>query len=260
MSYLDSLLASTRARVAESKERVPADVLEQRVAAREEPRGFAAAIERDGVALIAEIKRASPSKGVLDADLNPAALAHAYATGGAAALSVVTEPDHFRGSLEDLEAARAAGLPVLHKDFVVDDWQLLEARAAGADAVLLIVRILGDGLPTLLAATRSLRMDALVEVHDAGDLTRAVEAGASLIGVNHRDLATFAVDPDRTAKLAFLVPCGVTLVALSGVSTRAEVTALVTAGARAVLVGEALVTSPDPAVKLRELLGERVAR
>ena len=256
MSYLDALLASTRARLAESMERVPAAVLEQRVAAQEEPRGLAPALDGEGVALIAEIKRASPSKGVLDANLNPRALAQAYARGGAAALSVVTEPDHFGGSLEDLEAARSAGLPVLRKDFMLDPWQVLEARAAGADAVLLIVRILGAELSTLLAVTRSLGMDALVEVYDAEDLERALDAGAQLVGVNHRDLDTFAVDPNRTARLAPLVPEGVTLVALSGVSTRAEMQALAASGARAVLVGEALVTSSDPCARLRALRGE----
>ncbi|CAN5693337.1 indole-3-glycerol phosphate synthase TrpC [soil metagenome] len=260
MSYLDDLLASTAARVSEAKEHVTPEVLEQRVAAQEGPRGFAAALGGEGVTLIAEIKRASPSKGVLDADLNAAALAHAYAAGGAAALSVVTEPDHFGGSLDDLEAARVAGLPVLRKDFVIDAWQLLEARAAGADAVLLIVRVIGDELSALLSVARSLRMDELVEVHDADDLARALEAGARLVGVNHRDLATFTLDAGRTAKLAPLVPDGIPLVALSGVSRRADVTALAAAGAHAVLVGEALVTSPDPAAKLRALLGERAAR
>jgi len=183
-------------------------------------------------------------------------MAAAYADGGAAALSVLTEPERFLGSLDDLEAALGAGLPVLRKDFILDDWQLLESRAAGADAVLLIVRALGGDLGGFLDATAALGMAALVEVHDAGELALAAEAGATLVGVNHRDLATFEVDPDRTAKLAALTPEGTTLVALSGVSTRAEVEELEGAGADAVLVGEALVTAQDPAAKVRELLGQ----
>jgi indole-3-glycerol phosphate synthase len=257
VSYLDDLLVSTRRRVSEGKERLTADVLEGRIAAQDAPRGFAAALAGDGPALIAEIKRASPSRGPLAPEINAGELGRAYAAGGAAALSVVTEPDHFDGSLEDLEAARAAGVPVLRKDFILDDWQLLESRAAGADAALLIVRILGPELGRLLAGARALGMDALVEVHDAPDLHRALEAGAVLVGVNQRDLATFEVDPGRTARLAPLVPRGIILVALSGVSTSAEVAALAAAGARAVLVGEALVTAPDPAARLSALLGPR---
>jgi indole-3-glycerol phosphate synthase len=207
------------------------------------------------VSVIAEIKRATPRAGALDLDLDAGRLAAAYADGGAVAISVLTEPDHFKGSIEDLQAARTAGLPVLRKDFVIDDLQVLESRAAGADAVLIIVRILGDELAGLVAATQSLGMDALVEVHDEAELERALEAGATLVGVNHRDLETFEVDPDRTAKLAPLLPEGTTLVGLSGVSTRAEVEALGRAGAAAVLVGESLVTAPDPAAKLRALTG-----
>jgi indole-3-glycerol phosphate synthase len=256
MPHLADLLDATRARVEESKARLTADVLEQRAVAVDAPRGFARALRGDDVAVIAEIKRASPARGAIDLDLNAAELASRYASGGAAAISVLTEPDRFHGSLEDLHAARAAGLPVLRKDFVIDDWQVLESRAVGADAVLLIVRALEDAaLQRLLSLTESLGMDALVEVHTEDDVGRALDAGADVIGVNHRDLDTFSVDPDRTAKLAGLVPRDRTLVGLSGVATRADVERLVDAGASAILVGEALVAASDPARKLLELRG-----
>jgi indole-3-glycerol phosphate synthase len=255
MSYLERLIASARSRVADAKENLGAD-LEQRVAAAGPTRGFARALIGPEIAIIAEIKRASPLKGPLNLELDAAAIAQAYARGGAAAISVLTEPDLFRGSIDDLVAARGAGLPVLRKDFVLDDIQLLEARAAGADAALLIVRILDDVLADLIAKTRAFGMDALVEVHDEVELQRAVDVGADVIGVNHRDLETFEVDPERTAKLAPLVPEGCTLVSLSGVATRAEVEELHAQGADAILVGESLVTSADPAAELRALRGK----
>lgn len=256
MSYLEDLLASTRARVDELKTTVTPEALEQRLASIEPPRGFRAALEGPGTAIIAEIKRASPSSGPLNLDLNAGETARRFAAGGAAAISVLTETEHFRGTMDDLVQARAAGLPVLRKDFILDDLQVLESRAAGADAVLLIVRALGEELGSLRRASEVLGMDALVEVHDEEELDRALEAGAIMIGVNHRDLGTFEVDPDRTAKLASRVPQRVILIGLSGVSSRAEVEALSEAGAAAVLVGEHLVTSRDPELTLRELRDE----
>jgi indole-3-glycerol phosphate synthase len=255
MSFLDDLLASTRARVEEARTVLTEDALEQRIASVEKPRGFFDAISGSEVSIIAEIKRATPSKGPLDLDLDAAKTAAAYADGGAAAISVLTEPDYFKGSIQDLELAKTAGLPVLRKDFVLDPIQILEARAAGADSVLLIVRIVGDELSDLISQVRLLGMDPLVEIYDEGDLNAAVDAGADLIGVNHRDLETFEVDPQRTLKLAPMLPAGTTLVALSGVFERTEVEELAAAGASAVLVGEALVRAPDPAAKLRELMG-----
>lgn len=257
MSYLQELLVSTRARIADARSKISDDSLEQRIASVAPPRGFLASLQAKDTAIIAEIKRCSPSKGPLREDLDAAPLARAYAEGGAAAISVLTEPDRFKGSLEDLQAADDAGLPLLRKDFILETFQVQEARAFGADAVLLIVRILGDELTELLCATRSLGMDALVEIYDEVDLERGLAAGADLIGINHRDLETFEVDPERTAKLAPSVPTGVTVVGLSGVSSRSDVEALREAGAHAVLVGESLVVAPDPAVKLRELRGVR---
>lgn len=255
MSYLDDLLTATRARVDELRATIDENVLEQRIASVAPPRGFAAALRGPRAAVIAEIKRATPRAGPLDLDLDAGRLATSYRAGGASALSVLTEPNYFKGSIEDLQAALVAELPVLRKDFVVDALQVLESRAEGADAVLLIVRILGPELPDLVKAVETLGMDALVEVHDEGELERALDAGATLIGVNHRDLTTFEVDPERTAKLAPLLPDGATLVALSGVSSRDQVEALEAAGAAAVLVGTALVTADDPVETLRALVG-----
>jgi indole-3-glycerol phosphate synthase len=255
MSYLSDLVASTRRRLEEARAAISDDVLEQRIASQDAPRPFQAALRAERPAVIAEIKRRSPAKGPLNLGLDAGALARAYADGGAAAISVLTEPERFEGSLDDLRAARGAGLPVLRKDFILDEFQVMESRAEGADAVLLIVRAVGSDLDRLTKAARSLAMDALVEIFDEADLEMALEAGATLIGINHRDLETFEVDPQRTAKLAPRIPDGRTVVALSGVSTRAEVEELVDAGAHAVLVGESLVTAPDPAAKLRELLG-----
>jgi indole-3-glycerol phosphate synthase len=255
MSYLTDLVTSTRDRIDEARGLITEDVLEQRVASAPACRGFAAALRGDDIAVIAEIKRATPRLGDIDADLDAGRTAAAYRDGGASALSVLTEPRYFKGSLEDLAAARAADLPILRKDFIFDPFQIYEARAYGADAVLLIVRILGPELQELHALTKALGMDPLVEVHGEDDLDRALGLGADLIGVNHRDLETFELDPDRTVKLAPRVPDGVVLVALSGVSTREEMLRLRDAGAAAVLVGESLVAAGDPVAKLKELTG-----
>jgi len=254
VSFLDDVLATTQARVAEYRAAIATDALEQRIAAAEPPRGFAAALTDPGVSVIAEIKRATP-RGPLKLDLNPRELAANYVAGGADAISVLTEPDFFKGSMEDLAAARGAGLPVLRKDFIIDDFQVLEARAWGADAVLLIVRALSEELERLFKSVTALGMDPFVEVHDEEDVERAREIGATLIGVNNRDLATFEVDPDRTSKLAPLIPDGAIVAALSGVSSRTDVERLADAGADAVLIGETLVTAPDPAARLAELRG-----
>jgi len=256
MGFLDDIVSSTKRRITEREEVVPTSVLEERLEAMSPARDFAAALQADDVTVIGEVKRATPAKGSLVADLDVEHLAASYAEGGAAAISVLTEPDFFRGSLEDLDHAGHYGLPVLRKDFILNPYQLLEARAHAADSVLLIVRILDEpSLRSLVKLSRALGMEPLVEVHTEEELERALDVEALVIGVNHRDLETFEVDPGRTSKLASRVPPEVVLVALSGVSTRAEVESLGAAGARSVLVGESLVTSPEPVVKLRELLG-----
>jgi indole-3-glycerol phosphate synthase len=207
------------------------------------------------VAVIAEIKRASPSKGALAPDLDPVALARAYEAGGAAALSVLTDEEFFRGSAEDLRAARAAtALPVLRKDFTVGPADVLDARCMGADAVLLIAAALSpEEMVELMTLAASVGLDALVEVHDEAEAERVVTAGATLVGVNQRDLFTFDVDPDRAVRVAGMLPPEVVRVAESGIGDSEDVRRLGEAGFDAVLVGEALVTSADPGTALHEL-------
>ncbi len=210
-------------------------------------------------AVIAEIKRRSPSKGLLAPDLDPAALATAYRTGGASALSVLTDLKYFGGSPDDLAAARAAtpDLPILRKDFTVDGRDVADARTMGADAVLLIVAALPPGdLARLRGLADGLGLAAVVEVHDEDELRVALKAGATIIGVNQRDLRTFDVDPTRAARLAALVPDGVMKIAESGIHTPEQVDALADAGYDAILVGERLVTAADPVAALRTLRGE----
>jgi indole-3-glycerol phosphate synthase len=235
---------------------VPERELEER-AARRRPRDFAGGLRRPGLAVIAEMKQRTPSMGVLAADYEPARLAHAYSEGGAAALSVLTQEQSFGGSLEHLAAARAASsLPILRKDFIAHPYQVLEARAGGADAVLLIVAALErDLLESLLAAARGRELAALVEVHDETEAATAVEAGAELIGVNHRDLRTFEVDLGLTERLRTLIPRDRILVSESGIRGAADARRMREAGADAILVGEMLMRAADPAECIRELAG-----
>lgn len=221
------------------------------------PRPFTSALRRaDGrVALIAEIKRASPSKGVLIEDFQPARLAQQYAAGGATALSVLTDRDFFMGSLADLQTARqTVNLPVLRKDFTIDERQIVEARAHGADAVLLIVAILDDAkLRDLHAAATAHGLAALVEVHTHAELERALRLDAPLIGINNRDLHTFKVDLNVFCSLAPRVPAHITLVAESGIYTAQDVAAMAAHGAHAILVGESLVSAADVTTQVRQL-------
>ena len=207
--------------------------------------------------VIAEVKKASPSAGVMKADFDPAAVARLYERHGAACVSVLTDGPFFQGDLADLESVRAAvDLPILRKDFILDRLQLLEARAAGADAVLLIAEVLDDEtLPRLLREAAELGLQALVELYDRDNLPRVLAAGARLVGVNNRDLRTFETRLEHTLELAARMPAGVCLVSESGVRTRADVERLQAAGVRAVLVGETLMRAPDVGAKLRELRG-----
>jgi indole-3-glycerol phosphate synthase len=220
------------------------------------PRDLVAALRAPGISLIAEIKRASPSKGLIRADLDAVTLAREYEAGGAAAISVLTDRRFFQGDLDDLRSVRQhVGLPVLRKDFILDPYQVYEARAAGADALLLITAALGDDeLLDLYQLTRALDMRALVEVHSEAELERALQVGPDIIGVNNRDLRTFRVDLETTARLRPLVPVDVILVAESGVHTPDDVARLAEIGADAMLVGESLVRAPDTTRKVRELL------
>ena len=258
MSVLDRILEATRETVARRAAEVPLSALEAALADRPEPRPFQEALTRPGISIIAEHKRRSPSAGVLREGASVGAIAQAYERGGAAALSVLTEPDFFGGSLDDLREARAASsLPVLRKDFVVDRYQLYEAAAAGADAVLLIVAGLRRrDLEALHAEARALDLDVLVEVHDDDELDRALEVDAAMIGINNRDLADFTVDVDRTFELLSHVPTGKTVVSESGFHRRDEVEALERVGVDAVLVGEMLMRSDDVESATRQLAGD----
>jgi indole-3-glycerol phosphate synthase len=255
-SFLARAVADARRGAERRAERLPLAAVRDAAAAAPAPREFRAALAAPGVALVAEVKRRSPSAGAIRPDLDPAALAAAYARGGAAAVSVLTEPLHFGGSKEDLRAARAAvGLPVLRKDFVTTAYQVWEARAWGADAVLLIVAALeGARLAGLLAEAAAAGLDALVEVHTRAEAEVAAAAGATLVGVNARDLATLAVDPGRLAAVRDALPAGAVVVAESGIRTPADVAAAAAAGAQAVLVGETLVRAEDPAAAVAALL------
>jgi indole-3-glycerol phosphate synthase len=222
------------------------------------PRPFAASLRRPGeVRLLAEVKRRSPSAGDIRPGADPAGVARQYEAAGAACVSVLTDREYFGGDLDALRAVRAAvGLPVLRKDFVVDPLQVWEARAAGADAVLLIARILGDGeMADLHALAAELGMAVLVEAHDAEEIGRALAAGATLVGVNNRDLDTFTTDLDLSLRLAPLVPGHVTYVAESGIRTAADVDRLGAGGVDAVLVGESLMRQPDVGAAAAALAG-----
>jgi indole-3-glycerol phosphate synthase len=259
---LATIVAATRRITKSRREREPQAALERRAAA-VLPRGqlFEDRLRRtDRCNVIAECKRRSPSRGVLAAEYDPVQIAKAYEAGGAAAISVLTEPTFFDGALAHLEAVRAAvRIPLLRKDFVVDEYQLLEARAAGADAVLLIAAALGQAeLQELQLRAWDLGLAALVEVHDDEELTRALEAGARVIGVNNRNLRTLQVDVKASDRLAARMPKGVVAVSESGLQTRADLERLAAAGYGAFLIGERFMTDPDPAAAIRLLIGTAV--
>ncbi|MFW6150592.1 MAG: indole-3-glycerol phosphate synthase TrpC [Chloroflexota bacterium] len=253
---LEDIISAKEDELAQKKAEIPVRVLQDRVEARAPTRDFSHCLQAPGLKLIAEVKQASPSRGVLCRDFDPMRLARAYAAGGAAAISVLTEGSHFGGSPADLRAVRqAVTLPLLRKDFIIDPYQLYESRASGADAVLLIVAILWDNrLAEFMALSSSLGMCCLVEVHDERELDTALMAGAEVIGINNRDLRSFAVDPGTTRRLRPLVPPGRLVVAESGIHTRKDMDSLRDCGVDAVLVGESLVTAGDPEARLRELM------
>ncbi len=254
---LDEILAHTRDVVAEARRTMPPAALRDRPGWHAARRGFRAALAASPApAVIAEIKRASPSRGVIRATFDPPAHARSYTAAGAAALSVLTERRWFQGALEHLEAVRAVtDLPLLRKDFLVDPYQVEEARAWGADAVLVIAAAGDDTLRAeLLAATRERGLDALVEVHNAAEMAWASTIGATLVGINNRDLTTFRTTLETTERLAPLAPPAALLVAESGLHSGDDVRRMMAAGARAVLVGEACMAAPDPGAALRQLL------
>lgn len=259
-TILDTILEHKRMELERHRRETSLAQLEARIKAMPMPLNLSGALLGDRVRLIAEVKKASPSRGLLAPHFDPVALATCYADNGAAAISVLTEVDHFQGSLEHLRMVKQTvsgkGLPVLRKDFLFDPYQLYEARAYGADAALLIVAMLAPALlKELLAVARSLWLQALVEVHSRRELETALEAGAEVIGVNHRDLKTFKMDMSLSAQLRPLVPQGKIVVAESGIGSADDVRRLKEAGVHAILVGEALVTAKDTAAKVRELAG-----
>jgi len=257
VTILDEILAHKRVELDAARRRVSPPDLARRAATMPPARGFRRALLEPGTRVIAELKRRSPSKGEIRRDFDPVAIARAYQAGGAAALSVLTDDRFFGGSLAVLEAVRAVTpLPLLRKDFVVDAYQIDEARVAGADAVLLIVAALSAAeLEHLRAHAASVGLDVLVEVHDEAELDAAKGVGADLIGINNRDLRSFVTDLGVTERLAKRVPQGVLVVAESGIFGPEDVARLKRAGASAFLVGESLMREPDPGLALRRLLG-----
>ncbi|MEO7094404.1 MAG: indole-3-glycerol phosphate synthase TrpC [Polyangiales bacterium] len=260
MTILDTILATKRAEVAAAKQAVSFDHLDALANAAGPLRGFKAALTRapgTPVHVLAEIKRASPSAGAIRAGADPAVIAASYAEAGASAISVLTDREYFDGDLTFLQRVRdRVGVPLLRKDFIIDPYQVAEARVAGADAILLIVAALSPAqLSELLVAAHTYQLDALVEVHTVREAEIALAAGAGLLGVNHRDLKTFTIDMSLTSVVAPMLPPDVVLIAESGSKTAADVQLLGAVGAHAVLVGEQLMRAPDPAVALRALRG-----
>ena len=257
MSVLERIVEATREEVGRRREAVPLARLEAALSERQAGRPFSEALLRPGVSLIAEHKRRSPSAGVIREGATVEEVVRAFERGCAAALSVLTEPFHFGGALDDLRAAKAVtDLPVLRKDFIVDPYQLYESAAAGADAILLIVAALEpDDLFELLREARALDLDALVEVHDERELEVALDVEADVLGINNRDLADFSVDIDRTYQLLSDVPAGKTVVSESGFSTREQLDELERVGVDAVLIGETLMRADDIEAACRRLTG-----
>jgi indole-3-glycerol phosphate synthase len=253
---LDKIIAQKREEVKQRKKTAALTYLQERIAGQKPALDLVAALKGDHIRLIAEVKKASPSQGLLRADLNPTELAQVYAEGGAAAISVLTEENYFLGRVEHLEAIRGAvELPVLRKDFIFDSYQVYESRAYGADALLLIAAILSQGqLNELVSLSRSLGLRCLVEVHTQSEVEMVALTEAEIIGINNRDLRTFGVDINTTRRLRPLIPKEKAVVSESGIRSRKDIEKLRKWGADAVLVGEALVTGNDVPAKLKELL------
>jgi indole-3-glycerol phosphate synthase len=256
-TVLDRIVEARRAAIAHRKKSVPETVLRFGVKQAQPVRDFAAALGRDSLNVIAELKKASPSRGLIRADFDPVALAKGFEAAGAAALSVLTEEEFFQGDLKYMRDARAAvGLPVLRKDFIIDPWQIWEARATNADSFLLIVAALDDvRLCELLALGRELGMEPLVEVHAREELTRALTAGARILGVNNRDLRTLEVRAETSYELIEAIPEECIAVCESGLRTHDDLIRLRASGFDAFLIGEHLMAQPNPAAALRALLG-----
>jgi indole-3-glycerol phosphate synthase len=253
---LDEIIATTWKLLEKRKAERPLALLDCDCLNQNPPRDAVAALGKPGISLIAEIKRASPSKGLMAPDLDAVSMAQTYEASGASVISVLTETEHFKGSLADLEAVReAVDVPILRKDFIVDPYQVWEARAVGADLVLLIAAVLPmSDLIRLHQAIEDLAMTALIEVHNRHELEQVLELDPKIIGINNRNLADFSVSLQTTLDLRSLIPNDKIVVSESGIHTREDVEILEAAGVNAILVGEALITSADPAAKIKELL------
>jgi indole-3-glycerol phosphate synthase len=255
---LDQIVAHKKQELAVSQRNLPLADLRRIALAERSPVDFASALRGDGIKLIAEVKKASPSRGVIRADFDPVEIAQIYASNGASAISVLTESKYFEGSLNHLKNIKTAlgkTLPLLRKDFIFDPYQIYESRACGADSLLLIVAILSPRpLAELIGLTRQLGMECLVEVHNEAELEIALKSSARIIGVNNRDLSTFTVDINTTRHLRPLIPADRTVVSESGIKDRADMARLRQWGVDAVLIGEALMSAPDIAAKMKELL------
>lgn len=254
---LDEIVANKRREVAEAKVKVPVVVLEERASTVKPVRDFRTALRKEGISLIAEIKRSSPSRGDMLPNVDAVELASLYEQSGARALSVLTDNKFFKGSVDDLESAHQhVKIPCLRKEFIIDEYQIIEARAYQADAILLIVRILTDDeIKRYIALARRLGMAALVETHTEDEIKRAIDCGAHIIGINNRDLDTLEMDVQTSMRLRRKVSGGYTLVSESGIYTREHVKMLEDGGIDAILVGESLLTSKNIQAKIRELLG-----
>ncbi len=258
MTILEKIYRHKLCEVAECKKRIPIEVLKRDVQKRQGTKSFGRALKSDAnISIIAEIKKASPSLGVIRNDFNPIEIARFYETGGAAAISVLTDEKFFQGSLSYLrDVKKSVSLPVLRKDFIIDPYQIYEASSAGADAILLIAALLSrDEIQRFLELAEELGMDCLVEVHSEMELQKVLQTSASIVGINNRDLTTFKVDLATTHRLMPMIPNGKIVVSESGIKSRADVTKLISISVNAILVGEILMKSDDIPTKLRELLG-----
>ena len=264
MTILDDIAAYKRDEVLAAKRQISAQTLEKQARAADTPRGFRAALQKARsemrYGLVAELKKASPSRGLIRADFDPSALAKAYQRGGATCLSVLTDKPSFQGAPEFLTQARlATDLPVLRKDFMIDPYQVAEARAGGADCILVILSLVDDGLAQeLIVASGEWNMDVLVEIHDEGELDRALAIGAEMIGINNRDLKSFATDPGVTLRIAPKIPKGVLAIAESGLNAPQDLKRLADAGVSCFLVGESLMREEDVASATARLIGVKV--
>jgi len=255
---LDKIIAQKRQEIEQRKKSVTLTYLQERIARQKPSLDIALNLKGNHIRLIAEVKQASPSRGMLIPNLNPVELAQTYAEGGAAAISVLTEENYFMGSIEHLAAIReVVGLPLLRKDFIFDPYQVYESRAYGADALLLIVAVLNqEQLKELVSLSHSLGLRCLVEVHNKGEVERAILSEAEIIGINNRDLDTFSIDINMTRRLRPLIPQERIVVSESGIKNKRDIEKLGKWGVDAVLVGEALVTANDIPAKMKELIGE----